>query len=88
VAAASQMYDEGQEAPDFLGEAMEYVYDESDPIDRKIIEFTTGYGGSPMLSKKEIADRLGISPSQVTRRADRIGMKIQDMDYEIEKTYT
>jgi DNA-directed RNA polymerase specialized sigma subunit len=87
VAAAEQMYDEGETHPDFLGEALEYVYDEADPIDRKIIEMTTGYGGSPIMAKKEIAARLGISPSQVTRRSDRIGQKLQEMDYTIEQTY-
>ena len=84
VAATSQMFEEGQEPTDFLGEALEYIYDTSDRTDRKIIEHTTGYGGSSVLSKKEIADRLGISPSQVTRRADRIGLKVQEMDQQIE----
>lgn len=87
VAASAQMFDEGQVAPDFLGEALEYVYDESDPIDRKIIELTTGYGGSPVLSKKEVAAAVGISPSQVTRRSERIGQKLQEMDFNIEHTY-
>jgi len=87
VAASAQMYDEGESLPDFLGEALEYVYGDSDPVDRKIIELTTGYGGSPMLSKKDTAERLGISPAQVTRRSERIGVKLAEMDQQIEKAH-
>lgn len=87
VAASAQMFDEGQDMPDFLGEALEYVYSESDPVDRKIIEHTTGYGGSQMLSKKDTAMKLGVSPAQVTRRSERIGIKLQEMDYNIERAH-
>lgn len=88
VAAASQMYDEGSTLTDNMGEALEYVYDESDQLDRKIIEMTTGYGGVTMLQKNQIAIKLGISPSQVTRRSERIGLKLQEMDQDITSTYS
>jgi DNA-directed RNA polymerase specialized sigma subunit len=88
VAAASQMYDEGSTLSDYMGEALEYVYDESDQLDRKIIEMTTGYGGVTMLQKNQIAIKLGISPSQVTRRSERIGVKLQEMDQDITSTYS
>lgn len=88
VAATEQMYDDGGSLPDYLGEALEYVYDGADRIDRKIIEMTTGYGGSPVMSKKDIAEKLGISASQVTRRSDRIGMQLQEMDQQMESAYT
>jgi DNA-directed RNA polymerase specialized sigma subunit len=88
VAAASQMYDEGSTLSDHMGEALEYVYDESDQLDKKIIEMTTGYGGVTMLQKNQIAIKLGISPSQVTRRSERIGMKLQEMDQDITSTYS
>lgn len=88
VAAAAQMYDEGAELPDYLGEALEYVYDEADRTDRRIIEMTTGYGGTPMLNKKSIAKKLKISASQVTRRSDRIGEKLQVMNQQMEDAYS
>lgn len=87
VAAASQMFDEGNDPVDFLGESLEYVYDSADQIDRKIIDHTTGYGGAKVMQKNEIAAMLGISPSQVTRRADRIGQQIQEMENDIKSTY-
>ena len=88
VASSAQMYEEGVEMPDFLGEALEYVYDEADGVDRKIIEHTTGYGGAPVLNKKDIAMKLGISPSQVTRRADRIGLRVSEMDQDMEGAFS
>ena len=88
VAASAQMYEEGATLPDFLGEALEYVYDGADATDRKIIELTTGYGGSEVLNKKDVAARLGISPSQVTRRSDRIAIRLQEMDQDMEAAYS
>lgn len=88
VAANAQMFEDGNEPTDFLGEALEYVYDSSDPIDRKIIEHTTGYGGAEVLSKQDIARRLGIHASQITRRSDRIGLQVQAMDQQIEEVHT
>lgn len=87
VAADDQMYDDGGSLPDYLGEALEYVYDGADRIDRKIIEMTTGYAGTPVMSKKDIAAKLGISASQVTRRSDRIGQQLQEMDRQMEEAF-
>ena len=88
IASTEQMYEDGGSLPDYLGEALEYVYDGSDKIDRKIIEMTTGYGGTPILSKKDIALKLNISPSQVTRRSERLGVQLQEMDQNMEGTYS
>jgi hypothetical protein len=88
IASDDQVYDAGGSLPDYLGEALEYVYDGSDKVDRRIIEMTTGYGGGPVMSKKDIADRLGISASQVTRRSERIGRQLQEMDTQMEDVYT
>jgi hypothetical protein len=87
VAASSQMYSEGEDFTDYLGEAMSYVYDDSDANDRKIIELTTGYGGNQPLPKNQIATRLGISPAQVTRRTERIAQKLQMMEEDLKETF-
>lgn len=73
---------------DFLGEAMEYLYGELDYVDRRIIDMTTGYGGTEMLPKNVIAQRLGISPSQVTRRSDAIAKRLQAMEDDLQSAYT
>jgi hypothetical protein len=87
IASDSQMHDPAASMSDFMGEALEYVYDESDPIDRKIIEMSTGYGGVQALPKNKIAERLGVSSSQITRRTERIAQKLQAMERDIEETY-
>jgi RNA polymerase sporulation-specific sigma factor len=88
VAASEQMFETEGSLPDYLGEALEYVYDGADHVDRKIIEMTTGYGGKPIMSKKDIAAALGISASQVTRRSDRLGAQLQEMDQTMEGVYS
>ena len=87
VAASSQMYSEGEDLADYLGEAMTYVYDDSDTLDRKIIEFTTGYGGVEAMPKNQVATRLGISPAQVTRRTERIAQKLQALEEDLKNTF-
>lgn len=69
---------------DFLGEAFEYLRDESDAVDRHIIDHSTGYGGAEKLQKNEIAAKLGISPSQVTRRADRIFRGVRELETQLQ----
>ena len=56
----------GEQTPDFA-------------VDRKILEHKTGYGGKPQLSGEEISRKIGISPSQVSRRSRRISKKINDL---------
>lgn len=87
VAAQSQMYTEGEDLADYLGEALTYVYDDSDTVDRKIIEMTTGYGGATMLPKNQVAEKLRISPAQVTRRTERIAQKLQMLEADLNETF-
>ena len=50
----------------------DYVYYDLDDPDKKIFEWSTGYGGTPKISKMEMAKRLGISPAAVSRRVSKI----------------
>lgn len=70
---------------DYVGEAMEAVWDESDKIDRMIIEHKTGYGGKPMLEPKDIAVKLNLSPVELSRRSARIGAKLDEILEYLEK---
>lgn len=72
--------------PDWTNESLEYVYDDSDKIDRAIIEMKTGYGGkyTPM-QPKEIAAKLKITPSQLTRRSARIAYRVQQLESALEE---
>lgn len=52
-----------------------YTYDSLDRIDKKIYEWSTGYGGAPKLQQNEMAAKLGISPAAVNKRAKNIAIQ-------------
>lgn len=88
VAEGSMIDDQGsptglsaQSAEDpLLDEAIEYVYHDSDAVDRRLLEMKTGYGGKydPM-DHAAISAALRIPPATVSRRAVRVGLKIQQI---------
>jgi len=54
------------------------VYDEVDDIDKKILDWSLGRAGEPLLSKREMAERLGVSAAAVTQRSIRLANKLQE----------
>lgn len=64
--------------PDFDQEAVDYVYNDSDLIDRQILEMKLGYGGHDVLDNAAIMQKLGLTPVQLSRRVNRLTMRIQD----------
>lgn len=85
VVAQDAIGDVEQNLVDFTDEALEYVFDESDATDRKIIEHLTGYGGTKTMPKHLLAQQMGVSPSQITRRSERIARKLQDMEQDLKE---
>lgn len=73
------------ETPSFDEEALRYVYEESDYIDRKILEHKTGYGGQPVLKPLEIAKKLNLTPSQLSRRSAKLAFKINELTSTLEQ---
>lgn len=67
-----------QHNTDYANEALGYVYKDADRVDRAIVEMKTGYGGKydPM-QPKDIAIKLGLTPSQLTRRSTKLFLKMQ-----------
>jgi len=62
----------------------EAVYQEMDPIDKKIFDWATGLHGQPRLSKTKMAAKLNISIPAITQRAQRISKKLTEgMEYNI-----
>lgn len=55
-----------------------YVYYSLDPVDQKIYEYVTGFGGVKQLKKAEIAAKLKISPAAVSQRINKIVGKLQE----------
>ena len=85
AAAAAAGYG-GVTQPEFSDEALEYVYQDADYTDRKILEMRLGYGGKyTSLPATEVAAKLKIHPSQVSRRAARLAYRIHKMEADLEK---
>lgn len=52
-----------------------YIYDDLDRTDKKIYEWTTGYGGAKQISRSEMANRLRMSEAAVSKRVSKISAK-------------
>jgi RNA polymerase primary sigma factor len=55
------------------------VYQDLNPMDQKVLEFSLGLNGQPKLSNQEIAKRLGRSPGAISQRKIRI-QKLLDQE--------
>ena len=63
-----------------LDEALSSIWQESDAIDRQILELKTGFGGRHApIPAGEVAARLNLTPVQVSRRSARIAAKLDEI---------
>lgn len=67
------------ENSDYTQDALDYVYAESDRNDKKILEYTVGYGGTTPLDTKQIMQKLKLTPVQLSRRKARLSMRINEV---------
>ena len=58
---------------------LQFVYFDADPIDKKVMEYTFGMGGSPKLKARDIALRLRLSPQKVSRKQRAIAEKLKQV---------
>ena len=72
-------------APAHLEEAVGYIHGDCDHVDRRILELKTGYGGSDILQPNVIAAKLGLTPSQLSRRSARLALKLHDVTSMLEE---
>ncbi len=75
---------QGQDT-DFSQDAMDYVYNDSDRIDRKLLEYTVGYGGHEQLDNVAIKQKLGLNDVQLTRRKQRISLRMKKIMEDLEE---
>ena len=66
------------DSSDYTQDALDYVYAESDRNDKKILEYTVGYGGHQILDNKSIMGKLNLTPVQLSRRKARLSMRINE----------
>lgn len=72
------------EDTDFSRDALDYVYNDGDYLDKKLLEYTTGYGGAEMLDNKQIMAKLKLTPVQLTRRKASLSLRIKDIINDLE----
>lgn len=70
---------------DYSKEAMDYVYNDSDTTDKKILEYTTGYGGETPLDNATIMRKLKLTPVQLTRRKARLSLRMMNIIHDLER---
>jgi RNA polymerase primary sigma factor len=59
--------------------ALGYVYFESDPVDKKILEYSLGIGGVPKLNLGETKKRLKLSDSEFNKRRRKLARDINEL---------
>lgn len=69
---------------DFVQEALDYVYNDSDRVDKKILEYLTGYGGKGVQDAKYTMEKLKLTPVQLTRRKAKLSARIQAISSDLE----
>lgn len=63
-----------------VDEVIDMIYEDSDTTDRKILEHRMGYGGKDVIPANVLAPRLGLSPFALSRRAQRLAYKINQVE--------
>ena len=67
-------------SPDYFSEALDYVYTDAPYKDKKLLEYSFGYGGVQTLPSNEIAKKLNISQSQISRRLAKLRGDIVEIE--------
>lgn len=59
-------------------DVVEFVYYQSAPDEKKVLEYTFGMGGNPRLSTADIATRLGKTPAEIRAISKRLAKTISE----------
>lgn len=76
IPSEEAMGEQEHEGPDYSKDAMEYVYNSSDHIDRRVMEMKMGYAGHPVMEPSAVAMALGLTPTQLSRRSARLAIRM------------
>ena len=68
----------GTQREDPINIYAQFVYHDLPPRDKLIFQYRTGWGGSPVLSNREIARRLNVSEATVSKRAAALENKLNE----------
>jgi len=88
VAESSLIPEDGNEGDEYMPGVrrndpaavwMDYVYHDLDDIGRIILQYRTGYNGVQKLSNQDIAKRLNMTPAAVSKRANQIQARLDEI---------
>lgn len=77
--AGFYFYAQTPEVDPQLRQAIEFVYFDADPIDKKIMEYMFGMGGVQRKTSKEIGQKLRLSPSTLKKQQISIAKQIKEL---------
>lgn len=86
--SVASVSDLSNKSVDYENEALDYVYHTLSPKAQKVLEYTTGFGGSDILTPLEISNRLKMSRSQVSRIQGNIAAKVYDIQQSLSNVYS
>lgn len=84
-ASASDMPDGVKYETDWKTEALEYLYTESDRVDKKILEYKFGVHGAKPADNQFILQDLKLEPYQLSRRSLRLSKKLSEILSDLER---
>jgi len=62
-----------------LKEALQFAYFDASPVDKKILEYTFGMGGTPKITAKEIKQKLNLTETELRKRKVALSKEIKDL---------
>lgn len=60
-------------------EAVEFVYFDAEPVDKKILEYMFGLGGTKKITAKEIKAKLNLTESELRKRRQKLAKEIKSL---------
>lgn len=72
---ADRVYKKDNDINDYI----EYLYASSDPVDKSIIEMSSGFRGKPIMQNTDIARKLKITPAAVSQRMEKLRERMSDL---------
>lgn len=83
ISGSESVTEEGSDRVSNKGISMDtyidYLYASSDPIDKSIIEMSSGYHGKPILQSTDIARKLKLTPAAISLRMSSLRKRMAEL---------
>ena len=72
-------YARNEDVDPILKQAIQFVYFDADPVDKKIMEHTFGLSGMPRMTSKNLRSKLGLKAGDMKKRQNKIAKDIKGL---------